>query len=157
MNALYHAVVACARRPKWYRDGGVADVIDGRFDMLALVMSLVLMRLDGEGESMRQPAVDLAERFIDDMDGELRQIGIGDFVVGKHIGRMMGALGGRLGAYRAGLEGQEPLEQVLVRNLYRGNPPATGALSFMVDEVKALHRQVMSVPLDQLVEGRLPE
>ena len=43
---------------------------------------------------------DLTDRFIADMDGSLRQDGVGDQVVGKHIGRMMAALGGRLGAYR---------------------------------------------------------
>ena len=50
------------------------------------------------------PSVLLTEIFIDDMDGTLRQIGIGDYVVGKHVGRMMGALGGRLTAFarRAG-------------------------------------------------------
>src|SRR3546814_20179510 len=76
--------------------------VDGRFDMLALVMTLVLLRLDSEGEPLRQAAVDLTERFIDDMDGQLRQIGIGDFVVGKHVGKMMGALGGRMDAYEIG-------------------------------------------------------
>ncbi len=43
----------------------------------------------------------LTEIFIDDMDATLRQIGIGDYVVGKHVGRMMSALGGRLAAFRA--------------------------------------------------------
>src|SRR3546814_12384851 len=83
MLPLYGAVVEYARAPRWYVEGGVEDSVDGRFDMLALVMTLVLLRLDSEGEPLRQAAVDLTERFIDDMDGQLRQIGIGDFVVGK--------------------------------------------------------------------------
>ena len=33
----------------------------------------------------------LTEAFIDDMDASLRQIGMGDFTVGKHVGRLMGA------------------------------------------------------------------
>src|SRR3546814_5635926 len=99
MLPLYGAVVEYARAPRWYVEGGVEDSVDGRFDMLALVMTLVLLRLDSEGEPLRQAAVDLTERFIDDMDGQLRQSGIGDFVVGKHVGKMMGELGGRMDAY----------------------------------------------------------
>ena len=78
------------------------DTLDGRFDMIAAILALVLLRLEAEGEAGRGPSVLLTEIFIDDMDGTLRQIGIGDYVVGKHVGRMMGALGGRLAAFRAG-------------------------------------------------------
>ena len=40
---LYRAVVAAARDPLWYREGGVSDTINGRFDMLAAVLALVLL------------------------------------------------------------------------------------------------------------------
>src|SRR3546814_8548157 len=73
----------------------------------------------------------LTERFIDDMDGQLRQIGIGDFVVGKHVGKMMGALGGRMDAYGPALAGEGDLDAALVRNLYRGNAPEPSALAFV--------------------------
>ncbi|WP_204310223.1 ubiquinol-cytochrome C chaperone family protein, partial [Enterobacter cloacae] len=70
----------------------------------------------------------LTEVFIDDMDGQLRQIGIGDIVVGKHVGKMMGMLGGRLGAYREALAAGG-FDEALVRNLYRGEAPAPAALA----------------------------
>ena len=96
---LYKAVVAEARRPDWYRQGRVPDTLDGRFDMVAAVLSLVLLRLEEEGDAGRAPSAHLTELFVEDMDGQLRERGIGDIVVGKHVGRMMGALGGRLGAF----------------------------------------------------------
>ena len=37
------------------------------------------------------------------MDGQLRQSGIGDVVMGKHMGKLMSALGGRIDAFRAAL------------------------------------------------------
>src|SRR3546814_21170489 len=75
---------------------------DLRFDMITAILCLVLLRLEGAPET-KQQSVWLTELFVDDMDGRLRQIGIGDMIVGKHIGRMMSALGGRLAAYRSGL------------------------------------------------------
>ena len=64
------------------------------------------------------------------MDGTLRQIGIGDYVVGKHVGRMMSALGGRLGALREG-RAQGSLREAVARNIFHGSPPAEAALAFV--------------------------
>ena len=47
LQPLYQAVVAAARRPEWYVEGKVADSLDGRFDMVAAMLSLVLLRLEG--------------------------------------------------------------------------------------------------------------
>src|SRR3546814_14593147 len=74
------------------------------------------------------------------MDGQLRQIGIGDMIVGKHIGRMMSALGGRLSAYRSGLGAGESLEDALVRNLYRGNATAPDQLEHVANGLRTFWR-----------------
>ena len=71
-------------------------------------------------------SVRLTERFVTDMDGQLRESGIGDIGVGKHIGKMMAMLGGRLGAYRDGLAAGD-LDTALRRNLYRGVEPEAAA------------------------------
>ena len=153
---LYAAIVSHARDPRWYAQGRVADTIDGRFDMLALVMVLVLARLDREGEPWRATAVQLTECFIADMDGQMRQIGIGDFVVGKHVGKMMGALGGRIDAYGDALDQDDgALRQALVRNLYRGEAPPEAALDFVAGEVRRLHQVVGNQPLEGLMAGKL--
>ena len=41
MIPLYISVVAEARQPAWYAEMGVPDTLDGRFDMIAAVLSLV--------------------------------------------------------------------------------------------------------------------
>lgn len=102
MRALWHRVVEIAREPQWYAKGGVADTVPGRFDCISLVLSAVLIRLERD-PALRHQAARLTELFVSDMDGQLRQSGVGDLVVGKHIGKLMGALGGRLDAYRAAL------------------------------------------------------
>ena len=151
---LYAGIVARGRAPHWYTEGGVPDTIDGRFDMIAAVLSLVLLRLEGEAEA-KAPSTALAECFIDDMDGQLREIGIGDVVVGKHMGRMMGMVGGRLGAYRAGLNG-DGLRTALVRNLYRGQAPDDAALAHVEAGLLALRESLTAAPLALLLAGELP-
>ncbi|KQM26625.1 MULTISPECIES: ubiquinol-cytochrome C chaperone family protein [unclassified Sphingomonas] len=153
-TTLYTAVVARGRMPHWYLAGGVPDTLDGRFDMIAAVLSMVMLRLEGEGAGAA-PAASLAECFVDDMDGQLRQIGFGDMVVGKHIGRMMAALGGRLGAYRDGLS-DGGFESALVRNLYRGVEPAPDALAHVAAELRALRVALDTVSIDDLLAGTLP-
>ncbi|SFP95178.1 cytochrome b pre-mRNA-processing protein 3 [Sphingomonas rubra] len=150
---LYNAVVARARQPHWYVEGAVPDTLDGRFDTIAAVLSMVMLRLETEPAGA-QPAVHLAERFVDDMDPQLRQIGIGDIVVGKQMGRMMAALGGRLGAYRDGLATGR-LEEALVRNLYRGTAPAPAALAHVAAQLRAVHAAATATPVAQLEQGVL--
>ena len=155
-EALYDAVVERARRPHWYLDGAVPDTVDGRFDMIAAVLAMVLLRLEQAPEGAETNAF-LAELFVDDMDGQLRQLGIGDVVVGKHIGRMMAMLGGRLGAYRDGLAAGD-LKPALARNLYRGNPPAAASVEHVERELMRLHAQLAALPVATLATAtELPE
>jgi cytochrome b pre-mRNA-processing protein 3 len=153
---LYRGVVAEARQPFWYREGAVPDTLDGRFDMIAALLSLLLFRLEKEGERGRSPSALLTEVFVDDMDGQLRQMGIGDFVVGKHIGKMMAALGGRLTAYREGLAEGGDLEAALARNLYRGEPADPAAIAAVAARMRAFHAALEQASFDSLIQGKLP-
>ena len=102
LRPLWHRVVEVAREPQWYAKGGVADTVPGRFDAITLVLSLVLLRLEAS-EPVRGHTARLTELFVSDMDGQLRQSGVGDVVMGKHMGKLMSALGGRIDAFRAAL------------------------------------------------------
>jgi cytochrome b pre-mRNA-processing protein 3 len=121
---LYEAIVAAARRPLPYAKWGVPDNIDGRFDMVALHLFLVLDRLKGEAEAFRQRLVD---EFFQDMDRSLREMGVGDLSVGKKVRKMAEAFYGRVGAYSEGMaEGQDKLAAALERNVYPdGGAPGT--------------------------------
>lgn len=146
---LWDAVVSAARAPHWYAQGTVPDTLDGRFDMISLVMALVLHRID-EDPAHGLAGVQLTELFVNDMDGQMRQIGFGDMVVGKQVGRMMSALGGRLGVYRAA-DGSDELRAALVRNLWRGNEPAEAGLAHVMTEVAALRTSLAAMPVPDLV------
>lgn len=147
---LYGAIVEEARGPEWYTRALVPDTMDGRFDAIALVLSLVLLRLEREGETGKLPSVLLTEVFIDDMDGTMREVGFGDLVVGKRVGGIMGALGGRLGAYRA-----ENRRAALLRNLYRDAAPDDDALKTAVAMTDELEARIGRLPLARLLAGHL--
>jgi len=151
---LYTAIVARGREPHWYVEGAVPDTIDGRFDMIAAILALVLLRLEGDTEGAETVAR-VTERFVDDMDGQLRQIGIGDIIVGKHIGKMMSMLGGRIGAYREGLAAGS-LDAALVRNLYRGDMPPDAAVRHVASRLYALRDSLAAAPTAAIIAGDLP-
>lgn len=150
---LYNAVVAYGRQPHWYADGGVPDTIDGRFEMIAAVLSLVVARLELETDR-RQHVAWLIELFVADMDSQLREIGIGDMVVGKHVGRLVGAFGGRIGAYRDGLK-EGRFEAALVRNLYGGAEPPASALEHTAERLRALYLGLHAAAAESILSGRL--
>jgi len=101
VRPLWHRVIELARDPAYYSDCAVADSIAGRFDLITAVLSVVMVRV--EASDMRAESALLAELFVEDMDGQLREFGVNDVVVGKRIGKLMSVLGGRLGAYRVAL------------------------------------------------------
>jgi cytochrome b pre-mRNA-processing protein 3 len=158
LQPLYNAIVVRGREPHWYVEGAVPDTLDGRFDMIAAVLTVVLLRL--EESNLRHESVWLTELFIDDMEGQLRQIGIGDIVVGKHVGRMMSALGGRLSAYRAALEpaaAPDDFVEALERNLYRGEKVARPAVAHVAARLRAMAVSLADRPAEALLAGALPE
>ena len=152
---LYAAIVARGRDPFWYREGGVPDTIDGRFDMVAAVTALVLLRLEDAGEAAREPSVLLTELFIDDMDASLRQIGIGDYVVGKHLGRMVSALGGRLTAFRAA-KADERYAEAVRRNIFHESPPSEAAVALVAERLRDFAAALERADATALIAGTLP-
>lgn len=151
VRPLWHAAVALARTPRWYAEWGVEDSVPGRFDAVALVLSLVLLRMERD-PAMATEARLLTELFVTDMDAQMRETGLGDMVVGKHVGKLMGALGGRMGAYRAALAGEEPLEAALGRNMTFAEPADPAALAA---DVRAIAARLDGLDKAGLLAGRI--
>jgi cytochrome b pre-mRNA-processing protein 3 len=117
LRPLWARIVAIAREPDWYARGGVADSKAGRFDMVTMVTALVMLRMERE-PALLPASARLTECFIEDMEGQLRQEGIGDPALGKRVTDLVGALGGRIGALReASAAGGDAYEQAIVRNV----------------------------------------
>jgi cytochrome b pre-mRNA-processing protein 3 len=153
---LYEAIVNRGRDRAWYAEGQVPDTVNGRFDMIAAVLALTLIRLEAEGERTRSASVLLTELFIDDMDASVRQLGIGDLVVGKHVGRMMSALGGRLAAFRSAIAAGGDLVGPVRRNIFRDAPPSDAAVRFVSQGLERFHAGLRAMPTGSILKGELP-
>lgn len=132
---LYGAAVAAARDPAWYRELGVPDTLDGRFDMIALFAFLVIERMREEpGEEPPALAQAVFDAMFSDMDQNLRQMGVADLGVGKRVKRMWEAFHGRSTAYAQALAqaGDEALVAALSRNVWRSAEPVAGAARLAV-------------------------
>ena len=155
-RALYECVVAQAREPVFYRDLGVPDTLDGRFELLVLHVFLVLHRLKRQGQESDVLAQDLFGVLFLDMDVSLREMGAGDLGVSHKIKAMVQGFYGRVAAYEAGLhEGQDSLEQALGRNLYGTVSAQDNQLRAMADYLRREVAALADQDLDAAFEGRV--
>jgi cytochrome b pre-mRNA-processing protein 3 len=154
---LYARIVARAREPAFYRDHGVPDTVEGRFEMIALHAFLVLHRLkeskaaDGPDEGALGQA--LFDLMFADMDRSLREMGVGDLGVGRRVKAMAQAFYGRIAAYEGGLAGGDgALAVALERNVFAGAPPPGGG-PVLARYVCACTRGLAAIPGDALGRG----
>jgi len=169
-DALYGAAVEQARSAIFYRPDGFAvpDTVDGRFDLIALHVGLVLLRCHGEKPALDELSRRVSAAFVDDMDISLREMGAGDMGVAPRVRRMAKAFYGRLDTYSALLRQAPPttvindLAAALRRNIWRvepsdessqplPDPPAHAMAAYAV----AARDDLSLCPADRLSAGML--
>jgi len=126
IETIYGMIVAQARDPLFYSHLGIPDTVDGRFDLLVLHLWIVLRRLR-QGNGGKERAQALFDRFCEDMDDNLREMGVGDLAVPKRMQAFGEAFYGRAAAYDLALSigpgndnDQGPLAQAICRNILDG-------------------------------------
>ena len=152
-GSVYAAIVTAARRPVLYETYGVADTLDGRFDMIILHAFLVLDRLNAGDAAVRTFAQELTDRIFSEMDQNLREMGVGDLSVGKRVRKLAEIFYGRVGAYAPALTaGEAELAEVLRRNVYpEGVAPA--ALKGLVRHVIATRDALTKIEPQRIAGG----
>src|SRR6185312_8042690 len=86
--AVYNAIVAQSRHPRFYADWQVPDTVTGRFDMICLHMALLFRRLRTASGTQKEFSQSVFDLFFKDMDRSLREMGAGDIGVPKKIQKM---------------------------------------------------------------------
>lgn len=154
-RALYMNAVDQAREPYFYRELGVPDTVDGRFDMISMHVILIMLRLsdDKSGARVNQALFDV---MFQDMDRALREMAIGDLSVPKHMKRMMNGFNGRLQHYRQGLSEAEDLTGVLQRNIYGTvEAPDPEVMVRMSAYLRQAHRDLQATETKKILDGRV--
>jgi cytochrome b pre-mRNA-processing protein 3 len=129
IEAVYGMIVAQARSPEFYREYGVPDTVEGRFDMIVLHLILVLRQLRSPDKGLDPLGQQIFDLFCRDMDGNFREMGVGDLVVPKKMREVAEAFYGRAAAYEDALAARDPsaLTDVVARNVYGGAGTPAGA------------------------------
>jgi cytochrome b pre-mRNA-processing protein 3 len=117
-DGLLAGIIARARLPVFYERLGVADTIDGRFDLLVLHAWLVLDRLAQQGANKTSQA--LVDALFVQFDEALREQGAGDVGMSRRMTKMADAFYGRLKAYREAAD-EKALAEAILRNVYRSD------------------------------------
>lgn len=150
---LYGAVVTLARTPSFYSEFGIPDTPEGRFEMVALALFLVLERLKSSSRSqgLIQTAI---EAFVTDMDDCMREMGVGDLVVPKRVKRAAAAFYERSGDYRTPLAAKDAagLAQALGRHAFAGAGQPEQALK-LARLVLQFDAALAAEPDDSILEG----
>lgn len=159
--SLYGDIVATARKPLVYRDFGVVDDFEGRFEYLTLVATLVLRRLRELGAAAEPAGQELVDHLFADLDNGLRLAGTGDLSVGKKMKKMAQGFYGRAGAYTAALEKGEAadresaLREALARNLFGNRLAPEVVAPGLLAEVDALCARLKPASLEALLGGKV--
>jgi cytochrome b pre-mRNA-processing protein 3 len=147
-ESLYRCVLDQARHPDFYSKWGVPDSVDGRFEMIVLHTIIVIGRLGGKSATAQA----LFDLLFADMDLNLRELGVSDISLARHIKRMAKGFLGRAKAYEDGLATMDDdavLQGALRRNLY-GTCAEIGSETMMA--MAAYVRRESAALLTQSVE-----
>ena len=153
--ALFAAVSAEARQPHWYVAGEVPDTVDGRFNVLATVAALVVVQLEHRGVGAHATSVALVERFIEAMDAEHRQMGIGDPTVGRTVRKLTGSLGRRVELWRSAVDHEQEWTAAVSASLFRREPQTKEAIDHCLRELRKLWSRLKTAADAQLAKGRI--
>ena len=152
--ALFTALVGEARREHWFVEGAIPDTLDGRFTVLATMVALATVRLKRGGAVAHQQAVALAERFVEAMDAEHRQLGIGEPGIGKKVRRLVGALARRVELWRAAVDGGD-WDEAVKASLFRAETPAAPAIAHSSAAIRDCWGRLERSREEALAEGRI--
>ena len=157
----YDAIVRQARRAYFFEGCGVPDTVGGRFDMLALHAYVVLRRLkEFDGAQYRKFAQALHDHMFNDLDRNLREMGVGDLAVGRQVKDLAKLFYGRIAAYDQALAGSplesiDALDEALSRNAYADAAPDTAGRAKLANYLRGAVAQSRDWAGEDILAARI--
>jgi cytochrome b pre-mRNA-processing protein 3 len=155
-QTLYSACAKAARNPVYYSDLAVPDTVEGRFELYALHVILLITRIKDEAAPAPEVSQALFDALLRGLDDGLREMGVGDLSVGKKMRKLGEALFGRaksLDQALLALPDKELLSAFLHRTVYAGQDALQRPQ--LVSRIVALHRDLAQQPIDKLLAGEV--
>lgn len=148
--------MAQARLPVFYRELAVPDTLEGRFLVLSLHLFAVLHRLKAAGEVGFDLAQALTDRFGEDMETVLREVGIGDLAIPKRMRRLAASSAGLLQAYEEALGvGEEALAAAISKALPAEAAQAEAATKRLTHYLTRMLHRLERQDIDALAAGEV--
>lgn len=151
---LFDSVTREARSPSWYLSGQVPDTLDGRFALLSTIAALVIVRLEQEGQKGDRVSVAFTERFIEVMESEHRELGLGDPTLGRTVRKLVSLLAKRTELIRQASTGGMAWTATVRKCLYRDDVPDE-AIRNSAEALMGLFRSLSGKSLSALERGEL--
>ncbi len=160
---IYSKALSLSRKKKFYLYFMVPDTLDGRFDMLCLIVSLFMFRFREIGkndnklfDSTKSLNQKLFDTFFLDMDLTLREMGVGDIGIAKRIKIMSEAFKGRLTVYSKALEKKDinAMSVYISRNIYR-KQKANDNIKKFSKEVFEIYKRIVLIEHKKILAGKI--
>ncbi|HWD67803.1 MAG TPA: ubiquinol-cytochrome C chaperone family protein [Caulobacteraceae bacterium] len=140
---LCDSAVRQGRAPALYSSLGAPDTVEGRFELLTLHVILLVDVMRDLGAEAAPSSQSLFDAYVRDLDGALREMGVGDLTVGKRMRALGRAFYGRAAAWRAAfmaLPDRTEIETLVSRTILAGDGAASpiGLADYAIDCREAL-------------------
>ena len=157
IRSLYGAIVAQARHADFYRTFGVPDTVEGRFDMIVLHLALLNRRLRGEPPDICSLGQGIFDLFCQDLDDNLREMGVGDLAVPKRMQDFGAAFYGRAQRYDTALDRGDAgaLCQALARNVFAAGDDVPAGAARLASYVRAVEDHLAGQDAAGFLSGTL--
>ncbi len=153
---LYGSIVTQARQPVFFMRFGVPDTPNGRFEVLALHLVLVLRalrRCEGADGPVGRA---LVERFVTDMDDSMREMAVGDMSVPRKVKKVAGGLVERSRAYQGELDGGDGGELARqIATFVHGRDEAAAGFAQLADYAREVDEDLAHSPCHALIDGQI--
>ena len=164
-ESLYKLRVWQARKEYFYTYAQIPDTQEGRLENIILHLYIVFRRVSFKKGGQNEFSRALVEYLVDDLDNNLRELGVSDISVGKKVRDLIARFYGRCKTFDQALSDndEESIKDALLNSVYKNqkNKIEKYSLNFMIgyfiECVKVLESTDMSLLREGVIKFPNPE
>lgn len=155
-HILYQKTITISRDKIFYTKFLVPDTIDGRFDILTLLVVIVVYRLSLIKENGSKISQLLFDLLFQDLDYSLRELGAGDAAVTKNMRKFISSYMGRQKVYINAFENNsyKDLETSLINNVFRNTKINRQISSLFAKKIMSTLENLCGVNDEDILSGK---